>query len=1023
MAGRVFEIAFQINASMQGNFPSTMSRSARVMQMLGQQSRTLAAQQRQLDAAWNQSNAAIRNYQNQLAQLANQYQRGQISASQFQSSSQRITEQMNRTGMSAEEYRNHLQRLRAQMEQTRQAQDRLRAATAEQQAAQSRFSAATAGVMSAGMNVAIAAAPLAGAIGVAANFEAAMSKVQAITRSSGEDMQLLTSKARELGETTQFSATQAAEAMSYLGMAGWDASQIVSGMPGLLALAAAGGTDLARTADIVSDDLTAFGLGADQAGHMADVFAVTVTRTNTNVEMLGETMKYAAPVAHAFGASMEETSALAGIMANSGIKASQAGTALRSGFLRLAGPPKMAQKAMAELGMSMSDITAQQNEAAAAMQALGISMSDDNGPRKMSAILTELQQKTADLGREEKLATLKAIFGTEAATGWLAVLDAGPDVLNDLVSQMENCDGEAEKMAAVMNDNAKGAAVRLQSAMESVAISVGNAFLPMLASAADSVAKFAGQASQWAAANPGIVQGVAAVGAALAGLYMYIKITTAASAALQVVKTTAILLYQREAAAAVAAGVAQNGWASVTRIITAAQWALNAAMAANPVGLVIAGIVALIAAGYMLYTHFEEVQAFMAQIWESPAAAVLAFINPVFMLIYLASGIISNWETVKAWFVTLWNDPKAALTQFAGFIGGKISGVMNTVKAALSSVAAAIGAALSAAFNAFVGFVASIPGRVAFAIGFIVGIIVSLPGRIMAAIEAAGEFLMNLPNYCMAAGTAFVAAAEAWLSNAYTSVVTWISNTVTEASTFLMNLPTACAEAGAQFVAAAKQWASEAYNAVMNWINQLPDAISSAIGGAWEGIKAQFSAGFNIGVSTASNAEGGIYQKGAFLTTFAEEGPEAAIPLTPSPRAIGLWQRAGEMLGVLGGSMPATPALAMASPVNALGMGEYIPDAMYPEGAQLPKAGGITDGDGGFVTRVKDLLGSLTGGATSITNNTTQAPSITLNMNFYGPTDAEDVKQAGEQAGRAVQRSFAEEMAAYERERRRRSYV
>lgn len=115
-------------------------------------------------------------------------------------------------------------------------------------------------------------------------------------------------------------------------MAGWDAKQIMAGMPGLLSLAAAGGTDLARTADIVSDNLTAFGLSAEKAGHMADVYATVITRTNTNVEMLGDTMKYAAPVAEAFGASMEETAALAGLMANSGIKASQAGTSLRAGF-------------------------------------------------------------------------------------------------------------------------------------------------------------------------------------------------------------------------------------------------------------------------------------------------------------------------------------------------------------------------------------------------------------------------------------------------------------------------------------------------------------------------------------------------------------------------------------------------------------------------------------------------------------------------------------------------------------------
>lgn len=289
-------------------------------------------------------------------------------------------------------------------------------------------------------------------------------------------------------------------------------------MPGLWALAAAGGTDLARTADIVSDDLTAFGLSADQAGHMADVFAVTVTRTNTNVEMLGATMKYAAPVAKAFGASMEETAALAGLMANSGIKASQAGTALRSGFLRLAGPPKQAAKAMQELGMAMSDITAQQQETKVALESLGISMSGTSGPRKMSAILTELRDKTADLGQEEKLATLKMIFGAEAATGWLAVLDAGPETFNNLVDQMENCDGEAQKMAETMMNNAKGALIQLKSAMEGLGISVGNVFLPALTTVMKGMSSMAAAASSLVKAHEGIVAGLGSIGAAAAGL-------------------------------------------------------------------------------------------------------------------------------------------------------------------------------------------------------------------------------------------------------------------------------------------------------------------------------------------------------------------------------------------------------------------------------------------------------------------------------------------------------------------------
>ena len=465
-AGKIFAISFAINAIMGGAFSSTMSRSSAAMNRLQERTRQLNAEQKRLDGTWQQSAAAGRTFARTVADLQRQYRAGTLSESQYNAAVAAAAAKMRNGAISAEQYRQALASLRSESAQAAASMRRLQAAQAARIAANAKVSAAWANLTQVGTTAAAFAVPIVNAVETAANFEAAMSKVQAITRASGDDMQRLTADARELGATTQFSATQAAEAMSYLGMAGWNAEQIMSGMPGLLALAAAGGTDLARTADIVSDDLTAFGLSADQAGHMADVFAVTVTRTNTNVEMLGETMKYAAPVAHAFGVSMEETAALAGLMANSGIKATQAGTALRSGFLRLAGPPKMAQKAMSELGMSMSDVTAQQQEARAAMEALGISMEDVNGPRKMSAILTELRNKLQGLSKDEQLATLKAIFGTEAATGWLAVLDAGPETFDKLVSEMENCDGEAENMAKVMQNNAKGAFTQLKSAME-----------------------------------------------------------------------------------------------------------------------------------------------------------------------------------------------------------------------------------------------------------------------------------------------------------------------------------------------------------------------------------------------------------------------------------------------------------------------------------------------------------------------------------------------------------------------------
>lgn len=296
-AGKVFAISFAINAALGGGFSAAMSGGAAAMRRLKNETTQIKNEQRQLDAAWRASQASIAAYRARVSSLTAQYQAGRISESQFRTGVRIASQAMQSASMSASEYRSNLQRLQGELQRTQAAMQRMQAAQAARASAGARLSGAKAGMLDTVSTAAMVAAPLVGAVETAANFEAAMSKVQAITRSNSAEMQALTENARMLGETTQFSATQAADAMSYLGMAGWNANQIIAGMPGLLALAAAGGTDLARTADIVSDDLTAFGLSADQAGHMADVFAVTVTRTNTNVEMLGETMKYAAPVA------------------------------------------------------------------------------------------------------------------------------------------------------------------------------------------------------------------------------------------------------------------------------------------------------------------------------------------------------------------------------------------------------------------------------------------------------------------------------------------------------------------------------------------------------------------------------------------------------------------------------------------------------------------------------------------------------------------------------------------------------
>lgn len=739
MAGKVFEIAFAINGALAQSFKTSMQQAKGTLTQYGSKMNELKTQQKALDSALKQG------------------------------------------VISMDSYRNATARVGKELEQTAAKDAKLRKAMQNKIAADVNAKSARSDLGSTLATTAVMAAPFVGMLSKAADFEAVMSKVKAITVSDDKAMQQLTATARELGEKTMFSATQAGEAMTYLGMAGWNSQQIMAGMPGLLNLAAASGTDLARTADIVSDDLTAFGLGAEYAGHMADVFAKTSTKTNTNVEMLGETMKYAAPVAHAFGASLEETAALTGIMANSGIKASAAGTALRSGFLRLAGTSAKSTKAIEEMGLSLSEATAQQEEARAALASLGIAMDDTNGPRKMGAIVRDLADKTKDMSKEQRLATLATIFGTNAASAWVAVIDQGPDALDQLTKELENSDGAAAAMAETMQNNARGAMIRLQSATESVAISIGGTMLPTLAELGDSLANEAAYVSKVASEHPELTEAIIKTSFAVMGMVIAYKTIRAVYYSVMAAHAAYKLMMESERVATmrnvIASGIHRASMiaSSIAMYATAAaQWALNAAMSANPIGLVIIAIVALIAAFVWLGTHFQAVSEFCTSMWESPTAAIIAFMmGPIGWLIYAAMGLIANWDQVKAWFTLLWEDPKAALSQFYDWVMSKLGGLFD-----------------------------------------------------------------------------------------------WIS----------------------------EKW---------EWVRSI---FSKPIQARVEG-----SATAN-GQSIQHNAKGGIYGKGAFLTTFAEESDEAAIPINGTPRAEALWRQTGAMMGLLPDE--GNSVISISAPIN-----------------------------------------------------------------------------------------------------------
>ncbi|MBQ6779428.1 MAG: phage tail tape measure protein [Acidaminococcaceae bacterium] len=287
----------------------------------------------------------------------------------------------------------------------------------------------------------------------AMDFESAMSGVRAITNASQEDFEKLRNKALEMGATTKFTATESAQALNFMGMAGWNAEQSVAGLPGIMHLAAASGEDLAMVSDIVTDSMSAFGLAAEKSGEFADVLAAAATKSNTNVGKMGFTFKYAAPLAGALKYSVQDVALAIGTMADSGIKGEQAGTSLRSLFTRLAKQPKEAAVAMQNLGLSIKDAT--------------------TGKMKpLRNVLTDLRQKFKGLTEEQKTQYAAMLAGTEGMSGLLAIVNGDEKKFRDLTSAIDNSSGAAKRMADIRLDNLSGDLTYLSSAWDGLVLKV-----------------------------------------------------------------------------------------------------------------------------------------------------------------------------------------------------------------------------------------------------------------------------------------------------------------------------------------------------------------------------------------------------------------------------------------------------------------------------------------------------------------------------------------------------------------------
>lgn len=450
------------------------------------------------------------------------------------------------------------------------------------------------------------------AVKVGSDFEAGMSKVSAISGAAGADFEKLSDKAKEMGAKTKFSATEAASAFEYMAMAGWKTEDMLSGIEGVMDLAAASGESLAVTSDIVTDALTAFGMSAKESGHFADVLAAASSNANTNVSMMGETFKYVAPVAGALGFSAEDTAVAIGLMANSGIKAGQAGTSLRSIMTRLAKPT---------------------DDVAIAMDELGISITNSDGSMKsLNEIMGDLRSGFAGLSEAEKTNMAATIGGQEAMSGLLAIVNASDGDFRKLQTSIYSCDGAAKGMAETMQNNLKGSLTILGSAAEGFGIKVYEKMQVPLRKAVDAGTEGVNRLSK--AFDSGGLKGVVseagklfrefadeAEGSSKSAGKIVPPLRNIASAGLNLGKTVLPLAARAfrllaenldvvvpllaAGVAAVKAYAVAASVAGAVKKLSAAYAAFSAAVAANPVGLAVAAVAAL-AAGLVTYSVIAD---------------------------------------------------------------------------------------------------------------------------------------------------------------------------------------------------------------------------------------------------------------------------------------------------------------------------------------------------------------------------------------------------------------------------------
>ena len=587
------------------------------------------------------------------------------------------------------------------------------------------------------------------AVKTAADFDSAMSRVAAASGATGSDFDKLRDKAREMGAKTKFSATEAADAMNYMAMAGWKTEDMLSGIEGVMYLAAASGEDLATTSDIVTDALTAFGLTAADSGHFADVLAAASSNANTNVSMMGETFKYCAPVAGALGFSVEDTAEAIGLMGNAGIKASQAGTSMRSIMTNLTGDVKLS-------GAAIGDVTIATTNA-------------DGSMRSLSAILADCRGAFAGMTEAEKANNAEALVGKNAMSGFLALMNAAPEDIEKVSGAVNNCKDAAKNMADTMQDNLEGQLTILKSQLQELAISFGDLLMPAVRSIVSGLQGMVDVLNAMPDGVKQVIMIIALLAAALGPVLIIIgKVISAVGTIMTIIPKLA----------------------GVINTVKTAFGALNEVMLANPIAILIAAIAALVAAFVYLWNTNEEFRQFWISLWESVKETAVQCWQAISAFLFQAWETIRNtavsvWNGIRDFFSGLWAGIQTLFTTVVNALVGFLSGAWNAVKGTVVSVWTAISQFFTSVWNGIRNVTSSVVNGIRSflqsAWNGIRALITTVMNGIKSVVTAVWNGIRSVITRVMNGIRSVVSSVWSGIRNTISSIVNGIRNTVSGA--------------------------------------------------------------------------------------------------------------------------------------------------------------------------------------------------------------------------------------------------